>query len=306
MRTAKEYRMTAKETLAGNYGTVIGVYIIYTMIVSALSVPSSILSSGMNFLSGLDPLILPVLYAALSLPISFIASMVTVILSTGLSKVTFDIVRGKRGDVVTLFYGFQHNVMTVICAYLWIILYILPAVGIMVIGGGISIVMLVMMDGTPAVIGGVVLLVITCIAYFAWIIVVSYAVSMTYYIYYDNPDMRARDLVRRSMSLMKGHKMQLFRLYLSYLGYYLLGFLSCGLALLWITPNVTAATVLFYDDLISADDPDAKVRPFEPAGDGHDEGPDYDGTGENENSPGNGEIPYSQESETTYHQNYWN
>lgn len=306
MRTAKEYRMTAKEKLAGNYGTVIGVYIIYTMILSALSVPSSILSSGMSFLLEMGSMIMPLFYGLISIPVSFFISMITVVLSVGLSKVTFDIVRGERGEIVTLFHGFRHNMMTVICAYLWILLYLLPAIVVMIIGGVISTVMLVMMDGTPALIGGVALLVITCIVYIVWIMVISYAVSMTYYLYYDNPDMRARDLVKRSMNLMKGHKMQLFRLYLSYIGYYILGFLSCGLALLWVTPNVTAATVLFYEDLISADDPDAKVRPFIPSDDGQDEGPDQSGTGDKESSPGNGEIPYSQESDTIYHQNYWN
>lgn len=302
MRTAKEYRMTAKETLAGNYGTVIGVYIIYTMIVSALSVPSSIFNSFSSVFSRFDNYLLPLISSLFMIPVSFIVSIITVILSTGLTKVTFDIVRGERGDIVTLFWGFKNNVMTVICTYLWITLYILPAIGIFIVGGGISMVLLIMMDGTPAVIVGVALLSISCIAYIVWIMVVSFAVSMTYFLYYDNPDMKAGELVRMSMRLMKGHKMQLFRLYLGYLGYYLLGFLSCGLALLWVTPNVTAATVLFYDDLISADDPDASVRPFMPK----DDMSGNDGSGDNKNSPGNGEIPYSQESETTYHQNYWN
>jgi len=306
MRSAKEYRMSAKERLAGNYGTVIGVYLIYTIIVSVLSIPTSIFSSFTSFFTSMDLTVLPIVISLVSIPVSLILSAVNVVLTVGLTKVTFDIVRGKRGDIITLFYGFSHNVMTVVCIYFWVILYILPAIGILAVGGGVSIVLLVIMDGTAFIIAGVVLFVISLIAYVGWIMVISYAISMTYFLYYDNPGMKAGELVKMSMRLMKGYKLRLFRLNLSYLGYYLLGVLSCGLAFLWISPNVTAATVLFYEDLISADDPDAKVRPFIPGDDGNGNG----GSEVNENSPsdsGTGDDPYSKESgDTVYHQNYWN
>ena len=191
MRSAKEYRMAAKEKLAGNYGTVIGVYFIYTMIVSILSIPSGILGSLLNAFSSLDFTILSIVFSIFSIPVSFIISAVTVVLSAGLTKVTFDIVRGGKGDITTLFYGFRNDVMTVICIYLRIILCILPAVGVLLVGGGISAALLVIPQGLSYKIAGGALLFITVLIYAIWLIVVSYAVSMAFFLYYDNPGMQA-------------------------------------------------------------------------------------------------------------------
>ncbi|MBQ7571185.1 MAG: DUF975 family protein, partial [Bacteroidaceae bacterium] len=58
-----------------------------------------------------------------------------------------------------------------------------------------------------------------------------------------------------SMRLMKGHKMDYFLLQLSFLGWYILVFLTLGIGALWLAPYVNAATAHFYESLKAQDVP---------------------------------------------------
>ena len=43
--------------------------------------------------------------------------------------------------------------------------------------------------------------------------------------------------------------MRLFKLHLSYLGWFLLSILTCGILLLWVMPRIDAATAAFYQEI---------------------------------------------------------
>ena len=49
--------------------------------------------------------------------------------------------------------------------------------------------------------------------------------------------------------MMKGHKFDLFYLYLSFIGWFLLAMLTAGIGTLWLAPYVEAAKAAFYNDL---------------------------------------------------------
>lgn len=49
--------------------------------------------------------------------------------------------------------------------------------------------------------------------------------------------------------MMQGHKMELFMLHLSYIGWFLLGIITFGIALLYIMPYVEVAVTNFYIEL---------------------------------------------------------
>ena len=82
-------------------------------------------------------------------------------------------------------------------------------------------------------------------------IVKSYAYSMAYYIKADNPDYDWRECINASRELMRGHKWEKFVLDLSFLGWYIIGALLFGIGTLWVVPYHTAATTIFYDNLVA-------------------------------------------------------
>ena len=65
----------------------------------------------------------------------------------------------------------------------------------------------------------------------------------------DNPYASIRGTFRRSKELMEGNKLRLLYLQLSFLGFYLLAVLSCGIGLLWLMPYMQQTMVSFYLDV---------------------------------------------------------
>lgn len=80
-------------------------------------------------------------------------------------------------------------------------------------------------------------------------IIKAYAYSMTAYIAEDNPELGPKECLDQSQAMMQGHKMDLFILDLSYIGWILLGFVSFGIGFLWISPWMEMAHIRFYEEL---------------------------------------------------------
>lgn len=75
----------------------------------------------------------------------------------------------------------------------------------------------------------------------------SYALS--FYILADNPDWSQSECRRKSMEMMDGHKGRLFCLELSFIGWWCLCILTCGILTFWVVPYVNASVAAFYEDL---------------------------------------------------------
>lgn len=71
------------------------------------------------------------------------------------------------------------------------------------------------------------------------------------YLYLDFPDQEIDELYRKSVSIMKGNKLRLFLLELSFIPAMLLGFVTCGLALFWVIPYMNVTKTNFYLDIMS-------------------------------------------------------
>ena len=80
-------------------------------------------------------------------------------------------------------------------------------------------------------------------------IIMAFAYAMTPYILVENPEMKAIDAIRKSRSMMKGHKFDLFYLELSFIGWILLCILTLGIGLLWLLPYMETSIAAFYNDL---------------------------------------------------------
>ena len=81
----------------------------------------------------------------------------------------------------------------------------------------------------------------------------QYSYSMTEFILKDHPELNAEQAICMSMRMMQGHKMQLFLLDLSLIGWLLLSLLTLGIGLLFLFPYYYSAHAHFYEDLKELD-----------------------------------------------------
>ncbi|MBQ9781118.1 MAG: DUF975 family protein [Clostridia bacterium] len=86
-------------------------------------------------------------------------------------------------------------------------------------------------------------------------IVKSYAYAMAAYLKYDHPEYDWRQCLDESQRWMDGYKWQLFCLDFSFIGWYFVGGLCCGVGALWVTPYREAARANFYENLRAIHEP---------------------------------------------------
>ena len=65
----------------------------------------------------------------------------------------------------------------------------------------------------------------------------------------DNPEMKAMDIVKKSWEMTKGHKMDLFVMGLSFIGWSMLASLTFGILYIWLMPYMLVAFTLAYEEL---------------------------------------------------------
>jgi uncharacterized membrane protein len=80
-------------------------------------------------------------------------------------------------------------------------------------------------------------------------IIAAIKYSMAYYIMNDNPGLGALEAIRISTEMMNGHKMRFFEMWLSFLGWFILGIFTAGLGMLYAIPYYRSAKANFYLDL---------------------------------------------------------
>ena len=80
-------------------------------------------------------------------------------------------------------------------------------------------------------------------------IIKSFSYALTPFILNERPELSADEAIELSMKMMVGHKMELFLLYLSFIGWYLLAVLTCCIGFLWLVPYIYTAQAAFYEDV---------------------------------------------------------
>lgn len=80
-------------------------------------------------------------------------------------------------------------------------------------------------------------------------IVKSISYSMSFYILAENKGKPALECIEESKRMTNGHKMDLFVLGLSFIGWILLGYITCGIGYIWIMPYMEATFVNAYHSL---------------------------------------------------------
>lgn len=129
--------------------------------------------------------------------------------------------------------------------FLWSLVIIVPQI--------ISAVCLawIRMDMAQTIVPSILALVCAAImAIMCWLpIVKSLSYSMTFYVMVDF-NLSGTEAISKSVELMKGHKAKLFRLGLSFFGWYLLSSLTFGIGAIFLAPYVQATVAEFYAELL--------------------------------------------------------
>ena len=161
-----------------------------------------------------------IIYAAITGALSYFAigAIFVGCLTYGYNSIHLDLVRGKSNiDLADCFLGFRRFSQTLVLGLLQYVFIFLWSL-LFVIPG----------------------------------IVKGYSYAMSYYIMKDHPEYTPSQCITESRRIMDGHKMDLFLLDLSFIGWALVCVLTCGIATLWVTPYMQTARAVFYYDLVGS------------------------------------------------------
>lgn len=78
---------------------------------------------------------------------------------------------------------------------------------------------------------------------FVWVQISLYFVL---YLFVDNPYISAKEAIQESIFMISGKRSKLIRIYLSFIGMYLLSLLSFGMGSVLVTPYINITMTLFY------------------------------------------------------------
>ena len=90
-------------------------------------------------------------------------------------------------------------------------------------------------------------------------IIKTYSYALAELIARKEPEIDANDCITKSRELMDGHKMELFIFDLSFIGWYLLGIITFGIAFIWIVPFHQQARIIYIDKNIYKVDPEKPI-----------------------------------------------
>ena len=80
-------------------------------------------------------------------------------------------------------------------------------------------------------------------------IIKSFSYAMTPYIIEEFPELSCTEAIHRSRMMMRGHKFDLFWLWLSFIGWGILSILTAGIGLIWLAPYMETAQAAFYEEV---------------------------------------------------------
>lgn len=90
-------------------------------------------------------------------------------------------------------------------------------------------------------------------------IIKGYSYAMTPYLLKDNEELSGEAAINASMSMMSGHKWELFVLDLTFIGWALLCIFTFGIGLLWLQPYQLTSRAAFYEELKAASAPSVEA-----------------------------------------------
>lgn len=184
----------------------------------------------------------------------FVVAIVFSIFISGPAEVSFarlklSAVVDRSTDSSNAFYAFKNNyknmVKTTFLKNLYIFLWsLLPTAAAV-----FMLILLILSRNIFAALAIMVFMTIAVIALSIPAVIKRYQYMAVPYIMAENPHISARAALKQSSDMMNGFKWQTFVLRLSFLGWYILGALCCGIGALFVSPYYHATETLLYEEL---------------------------------------------------------
>lgn len=89
-------------------------------------------------------------------------------------------------------------------------------------------------------------------------IIAALALSQTFNIMHDEPNLGPIEAMKKSHEMMKGHRGDYFLLNLSFIGWALLCILTIGIGFLFLVPYASVTNAIFYNNLVDYHNKDIK------------------------------------------------
>ena len=230
----RELKRLAKVQLQGKYGTMIGALILQELLVLFATCILSMMIPGTDTLSN-------ILYYILT----FIVQLIAGILQAGVSFLYLKAACGMQCSVGDIFYCFKHSPDKAI--KIEFVLAIINAVCMLpsdILTWKYPLTSLTDYDEI-AMMYSVTLL---CMMVY---VVITLAFTPVFYMMLDFPNYTVKDILKKSIEVMKGNKMRYFLLDLSFIPWMFVGILTCGIGLLWIIPYMNMTSTNFYLDMMA-------------------------------------------------------
>lgn len=234
MKNSSSLKTLARTKLTGNYGTSVSLTLLTGMIILLI-----------NYLEGLfsrsyENIIVAYLF---SFVISALFGAFSYLITSGYSFFFLNLSRDREISTSNLFYPFRKHPDTFILTYLitfafsWIIT--LP----------IDIFRIYYNSNSDSLLSIIVGFVCQLVAYLVTM-PVTLGFSLGIPIIFDNPSISPVVALKESWQLMKGKKLKVFYIYMSFLGWTILSIMTLGIGLLWVTPYINTTRAFIYLDII--------------------------------------------------------
>ena len=229
-KTSAQLKQIARGIMLGKYRKAISILLASDLIINTISVVSA--TSNESY-AGI----------AIGLAISFILVLLGTILNVGQCSFYLNIACQQKYEFSNLFTGFKVHpdkiIITQVLIQLLTALPILPAIGVIAYAAYTDNMTILFSVGSLLLIVG---------AGLSWWIYLRY--SQVYFLLLDFPEYSAKELMKMSWRLMKGHCGRLLYIQVSFLPLMLAGLVSLGIGFLLIRPYQYMTYTLFYLDLI--------------------------------------------------------
>lgn len=249
----KVIKAKARENMLGNYGRIV----VSTLLIFVLvSLVNGLFTPIISYNPGL-------IQYAIYYVASFIVSMLASFFFIGVNVMHLHAARGKEINYSLLAFPVQNgtNRFLTVAFVLALINFIQTIPSQLLLSKAE-----VMMSGdteaaVQAAFGVIGLSVVTVIVAIVCLILLL-AFSLAPYLLIDNPDMSGKEALLSSFRYMKGKKMRMFLLELSFIGLFILGLFTFCLAYLWILPYMEQSLTVFYETVVQPEQSNPEVSDY--------------------------------------------
>ncbi|MFP3154278.1 DUF975 family protein [Lachnospiraceae bacterium ZAX-1] len=230
-RNSAELKRISRGALNSRYGIPMGAMVVSSIILFVIMTPFSII---LDIESNVAHMIIYFF-------VSFLISLASIIFQAGTLTIHLSIARKAQPRFSDLFYGFTRPVRFILA---FLLLFVI-AVGLF--APSLFLLVLAVIRGFSATISiaAIVCYILAIIA----VVILSLTYALVFFLLVDHPAMGISEAFRESSRLMAGNKGRLFYIQLSFIGWSLLGVLSCSIGFLWIVPYIVQTTTSFYLDV---------------------------------------------------------